>query len=218
MGIAIDYDAIPESTPQPVLFVSRDIDAERQIAAAFLGELEARDEGGGIYHYESPRGQVQFRGGSFRFELADWQSGSDRGEANRLLAELGVSLDRAEESIGADDDSLTLPLWVDGLAVLGSQGRFHFSDGDLQIISGTSLWGTRQGYDAGSQLDVTTALINLAGHVQNLGTVTRFERVEMGYALLEGPGYIELRPIWIVYVDDWDWYVFSVDRQRGGIR
>jgi len=209
MGIAVAYGAIPREEAQPRYFIGRDVDAEREVATALLGEPEARDEGGGIYHYQSPLGQAQFRGGTFWLAFQG-QSYSVL-ETGALVERMGLT-----DNAGTGDDVYrTYSLRIEGRRVQNGQVTFHFADGYVRELGGSALWGARQGYAAGPQQDVATALIILAGYLREIDTVSRFERVEMGYYLLEGPGYLELRPVWLVETDVG---IFSVDRQSGEVR
>jgi len=214
MGITMAYEAIPEEGPQTIYFIARDVAAERQVVAALLGDVSESDVGGGIYHYQSPQGQAQFRGGTFWIELADnIYRPSDTGPL--LVERMGLWAPTGS----GDGSQLTHTLAIDrqrpDQLVINGQVTFHFVDGYVREISGTALWGTWQSYLAGQQQNAATALITLAGYLLNEGEVSRFERMEMGYYLLEGSGYLELRPAWIVITDGG---IFSVDRQSGEVR
>ena len=214
MGIALDPEVIPEEEAQPLYFIARDIDAEREVAAMLLGEPEERDAGGGIYHYQSSVGQAQFRGGSFWVELVGRTYRiSDTGPL--LVDQMGLWAPTGS----GDDTQITYTLALDrqrpDQRVINGQVTFHLVEGYVREISGTALWGERHAYVTGQQQDAATALLTLAGHLRERQTVSRFLQVEMGYYLLEGSGYLELRPVWIVATDD-GW--FSVDRQSGEIR
>ena len=215
LGIDIDYAAIPDCEPQPVIFIERDTQAEDAAATAILGgPAQGIHEGGGIYRWTGTYGEGETRQASFWFALARELSDTEA-DFQRLLEAMDVTVRQMELVIPGNNWEVTFVLTEDGLPVMGSQITFSGFANMLFEVSGTALWGERQRYAAGPQLDVTTALIALAGHLQETHTATRFERVEMGYDLLEGPGYLTLRPIWIVATDGG---TFLVDRQSGEIR
>ena len=211
MGIAIDPDALPDWSDQAVYLLSRDLSREREVAAAVLGEpLESWHAGGGIYQWEGPYGGGETRLGSFSFKFAG--QGVPDADTEQLLRQMGLTARPTGAAALPDGAWQFYTLTIDDdLPVMGSQVGFHLTGGYLLEVGGTALWGTRQGYAAGQLLDVTTALIGLAGHLQGSG-VERFDRVEIGYYLIEGR---ELRPVWVVTTDS---RVFSVDRLSGEIR
>ena len=214
LGIAIDPAAIPDCAPQPILFVERDIHAETQAVSAILGDpAEGTHEGGGIYRWTGRYGDGEIRQASFWFRLSgEGRSGTDTGE---FLAQMGLTARWTGARALPYGHWETYILTVDDLPVVNSQVNFRIAGGALQEVGGTALWGRKQRYHAGHQLDVTTALVTLAGYLQETSAVSRFERVEMGYDLSEGPGIFELRPVWVVETDGG---TFSIDRQSGEIR
>ena len=214
LGISLSYDAIPNAGEQALYLLTRDIEAERQVAARVLQEPDERDEGGGIYHYFSDIGTAQFRAGSFRFDFADYAVSAGEGIPEtgfQMLRLLDLQVRRGV----LQGDELSYILTFEGLDVVGAAVHFTFSGGYLQEITGPSLWGASQRFSAGEQVDVATALMRLAGYLQGEGAASRFAAVRMGYYLLEGPFYLAFRPVWIVETDTG---VFSIDRQTGEIR
>ena len=216
MGVSITYDQLPASDEQALYFLSRNLETEARIAQALLGDtVHAHDEGGGIWHYQSgeSRGEALFRSGAFRFQI-DSQHLTQDAIGNLLgRLELRTRGQTTPEADSAVRHSYTL---LHGIyPIVNGQVAFVFSEGYLQEITGTALWGEVQRYLGGAQQDVTTALISLAGHLAAEGGVSRFESVEMGYYLSEGTGLLELRPVWIIQTDNG---IFSVDRQSGEIR
>lgn len=216
MGISIDESRIPHGEEQEPYFLSRDIALERRIAAAVLGGYATEtDEGGGIFRYVGYGGvgEGEIRSGFFRFQMRDKQLGEDA--SGRLLEQLELRASSPISYALPDGTVRIYTLLEGGRPIINAQVSFTFSDGYLQEVAGTALWGDAQRYAGRPQLDATTALISLAGHLLETGGVTRFESVEMGYYLLEGAGVLELRPVWIVQTDAG---TFSIDRQSGEIR
>jgi len=209
MGITIDPEAIPEDVPQAIHFAERSyqLHAEAFLVTAALGASTGIHEGGGIYRWEGPYGIGQTRQGSFWFEFTR-QRYTER-QTEWALAQMGLTV-RAD--INAPG---TYRQTIAGRQIINTHITFRFADGYISEMSGTALWGGRQPYAASNQQDVTTALITLAGHLRDHDAVTRFQRVEMGYYLSEGPGYLELLPVWIIETDAG---TFSVDRQSGEVR
>ena len=218
LGVAISYEGIPPTEEQAIYLLPRDIEAERQVTARILEGPEERDEGGGIYHYFSHLGSAQFRAGSFRFDFAGQGISAAEGMqeiGDRMLERLELQGEISFQSGDEREGRLAYTLTVEGLTALGGQVVFFFSEGYLREITGPSLWGQRQRYIAEEQLDVTTALVRLAGRMYEGAISTRFVSVQMGYYFLEGSGYLEFRPVWIIETEDG---TFSVDRQSGEIR
>ncbi|MCL2828830.1 MAG: hypothetical protein FWD99_08870 [Oscillospiraceae bacterium] len=205
MGFSMDVAAIPDTRDQAFYRLIRDIAAEVRVADSVLGNAARTEAGGGIYHYTSSQGYAQFRAGSFRFQL------NTPADAQTMFDYLQLT---AREPIWAAD-VLVYPLTIEDMLVFNGQVVFYYPDGQLREISGPALWGTRRRYASGPLQDVTTALIQLADHLRERGTVSRFEYMEMGYYLAEGIGYLELRPVWIVTTDGG---AFSIDRQSGVVR
>jgi len=150
--------------------------------------------------------------------VVDWTNAARRSAEAR--ADLITSLDRMgitlrDSAIPAETPQQMLFVERDLQEAYNGEPTSPVSPGLHTSDQFLEDWGTLRRYDAGPQLDVTTALIALAGYVQEDGAITLFTRVEMGYYLLEHPGYLELRPVWIVETDGG---VFSIDRQSGEIR
>jgi len=216
MDISIEESQILQSEEQALYFLSRDPIAEARIAANLLGQAEGVDEGGGVFRYaglEEGRGEGEFRSGSFHFQLGDQQLGEDYIEG--LLNQLELTARSPIITEEGADTWRTYTLLLHGLPLVNGEVTFLFSSGMLQEVFGTSLWGSTQRYAGSPQVDVTTALISLGGHLLETAEVSRFEAVEMGYYLLEEAGVLELRPVWIIRTDGG---TFSVDRQSGEIR
>jgi len=220
MGISIEESQIPYNEEQTLYFLSRDFVAEGRIAAAVLGgTATAIDEGGGIVRYENPDGlgEGEVRSSTFRFQLANQQLDTESYE--RLLNQLELSVRDLSISVGKADNWQTHGYQLTFAGVRVVNGRvsftFCFDNGMLQEVSGTALWGNVQRYTGSPQLDVTTALVSLAGHLLEREGVSRFEHVEMGYYLHERTGLLGLRPVWVVETDVG---TFSIDRQNGEIR
>jgi len=216
MEISIEESQIPLSEEQALYFLSRDPIAEARIAANLLGHAEGVDGDSGVLRFvglEDGRGMGEFRSGSFHFWLEDQNLGEE--SISALLAQMELT---TRDSLITEDSAgirQTYSLLLHGLPVVNGEVTFLFSYGILQEISGTALWGSTQRYAGSPQVDVTTALISLAGHLIERADVSRFESVEMGYYLLEETGLLELRPVWVVRTDGG---TFSIDRQSGEIR
>jgi len=216
MEISAEESQIPQSEEQALYFLSRDPLAEARIAGNLLGHAEGTDEGGGVFRYVSldeGRGEAEFRSGSFHFWLEESHFGEDAIED--LLNRLELTARSPIVTEDGGDTRRTYSLLLHGLPVVNGEVTFLFVSGMLQEVFGTALWGSTQRYAGSPQVDVTTALISLAGHLLETADVSRFESVEMGYYLLEETGLLELRPVWIVRTDGG---TFSVDRQSGEIR
>jgi len=217
MGIVIDYEQIPDSEAQMLYFITRDFLVEGRVAAAILGgSATVYDEGGGIFRFRSQEGlgEGHIHAGAFRFFHLEAQD-LDRDDTGELLSLLEL---QAREPVMIEDGAsmwLAYPLTLNGFPLINGRAVFLFVDGILEDISGTALWGDLSAYAGRPQVDVTTALISLAGHLRERSDVSRFETVEMGYDLVDGVGILELRPIWIVETDGG---TFTVDRQNGDIR
>ncbi|MCL2569418.1 MAG: hypothetical protein FWE12_08365 [Oscillospiraceae bacterium] len=211
MGITIAPGAIPDDAPQAIYFSERadQLHAESVLVTAVLGDSWGVPEGGGIFRWESRAGVGQTRQGSFWFALEP---------QIHPIADTGYLLDQMGLIACAGlqiDSSVTYTQSIEGRQIVNAQITFYFADGYISELSGSALWGGRRHYTVENQQDITTALIALAGHLRDNGTVSRFFDVEMGYYLLEGPGYLELLPVWIVGTDGG---TFSIDRQSGEIR
>jgi len=220
MDVSIDESQIPREEEQALYFLSRDTLQEGRIAATVLGgTATASDEGGGIFRYLGLEGdgEGEIRSGTFRFQLESQELNEE--SIGQILRQLELSTRDSRIFVEKGDNRVihVYPLTFDNALVINGHLTFTFcfQAGMLQEVSGTALWGNAQRYPSGPQMDVTTALISLAGHLLERGGVSRFESVEMGYYLVEGTGLLELRPIWIVQTDVG---VFSIDRQSGEIR
>lgn len=104
------------------------------------------------------------------------------------------------------------PFTLDGLMVICPDLN---SGAKTTELSTSVVWEQMQRYTIESQVDVITALVSLGAYLENPPGGVRFERVEMGYALLDSPALIEFRPAWIVTTD---MGLFLIDRQNGEIR
>jgi len=205
MGFIIDIDAIPDTQDQVLYRLVRNTETESQVADAILGHATQTEEGGGIYHYASPRGYAQFHTGNFRFQF------SVHTDPNPLFDLMHLT---ARDPV-VTDEMRVYPLSIDDLPIFNGYVTFFFSDDQLQEITGPVLWGARTRYAPGPLQDAATALIYLAGYLRTWSTATQFEYMEPGYFLTEGMGYSELRPVWIVTTDGG---TFSIDRQSGVVR
>jgi len=220
MGVSIDESQIPRDEEQAPYFLSRDILTEGRIAVAVLGgQATTSDEGGGIFRYlgQTGYGEGEIRSGTFRFQVGAQELGEE--SSGQIIRQLELSVRDSQFDASKLDNWMTYvyPLTFNNVLVVNGHLTFTFcvDAGMLEEISGTALWGSSQRNAGSPQLDVTTALISLAGHLLEIGGVSRFESVETGYYLLEGTGLLELRPVWVVQTDAG---TFSIDRQSGEIR
>jgi len=218
LGIRMEIRNLPAAEGQALYLISRDIEAERQAVNILLEVPEKRDEGGGIHSYISGGGRAQFCENFFQFHFTGQHTASEasiQATAEEILDSLGLTTGFPVHSRSEIAEMLTYIPTIDGLNIANGQISFLFSQGILQEIKGPALWGQTQRYAAGEQLDATTALIRLADHLQEGGVASRFLAAEMGYYLLEGPGYLEFRPVWIIETDSG---AYSIDRQNGEVR
>ena len=172
-GIALKDPAILDLKPQRARALDRDLQAEQSAVRALLGpDLEAADQGGGIYAYTGSGGQAFFHGtGTFDILfMGETPSGSDhRKVAEAVLTQLGA---RADPNYALSDEAagkLTLRCALDGLPVFDCAVTFTFSGDRLLVVDGTRTLDTPAPAGDSPQLDIPTLLLRFLENIRQGG-------------------------------------------------
>ncbi len=221
-GIRVERERIPADMELTVLTVSRDLESEKALARALLGECAMTDLGGGRYAYESAVGAAEFRGnGNFTVSFPEGKlrlarSGGEAEYGEALLKDAGLSavlIGRAEEE---GRTVLTFRQTWQGAPIYSFAITMEYENGSLRTLSGTRMMGTPQSANEKSELiSVPTALLRFLNGVNDLGDIcNEITAMESGYLTTSGMDATRLIPVWYVTTDTG---VYSLNALTGAL-
>lgn len=209
-SISLETD-IPAALPPAGMTLSRDLEEERTLAAALLGDgLNVSDEGGGIHVFSNDAGQVLFRsGGSF--------------EAEGLLAERDAEAVCRKfcQAFGYQAFALTLEngggtgtavQYLGGYPVANASVEFTVSGGSLVAVSGTYLSQKDAAAVSGGSMTAVTALSKFLNARRSGGAVvSSVTGISLCYEVQSTAAPVmSLIPAWCVATDTGEYYVNCV--------
>ena len=210
-GISLDASAVPTGTAPAALTPIRSIEEDRQLAVFFLGEdLNALDEGGGIYTCRSSRGEALFRSnGSFDIRLLV----SDM-LPEELILQFCQAFGYQDITWTVQDDgssAASAVQYVGGCPVTDAAAVFHIESGHLATISGTHL---PQGSTVSEEASLTAATamtLFLQERRISGAVVSSVSRVYPCYRLqTTSASPMALSPAWCILTDTGAYYVNAI--------
>lgn len=208
-GIRVDREQIPGDMKLTVLTVVRDLESERALAQALLGECEVSELGGGRYAYESAQGAAEFRSnGNFSVVFTDGahsmrKSGGEEEHAATLLKQAGLSTVLTGREVTGERVTLTCHQTWQGALIHSCAITLEYESGSLRAMSGLRLMGTPQaGGDGGELLSAPTALVRILNGIGDLGDLcSEITAMEAGYFMTPAADNLRLIPVWYVMTD-----------------
>lgn len=218
-GIQVDRDGLGDALGLAPQSVERDLDRERALAAALLGEaVEPDNQGGGLYTYRSGRGEVSLRAGgavSARMEEADrWRTDDPQGHAARLLADMGVEAALLDSGLEGGTGTVAFRQLWQGAPLFSCQAAFTYEEGYLTGVEGVLLVADPAGAAAGQGEAITlpTALLRFLDGILASGDVcSQILAMEPGYLAEQSfSGSVSLTPVWLVRSNTAHYYLDAV--------
>lgn len=208
-GVQLDEQTVPQDTALPALQAQRDLNREKELAAALLGgEVSVDALGGEVYRCQNEKGWIQFHStGEFMAELEDGAfplTEEAASHAGSLLTGLGFDSRVLEDTVENGTGSVTLRQMLNGVPVLNCQAVLHYRDGELvSITQGRRVPGETVRTAGEKGLSVSTALMRMYNGLKELGDIyTRIESITPAYTMsvsLSGPA--GLAPVWYIKTD-----------------
>lgn len=195
--------------------LARNTAAESSMAAALLGDgWESASQGGGIYSYTSPAGELQFRSG-----------GSFDGTGLSLPVEDAAAFARSFcESFSYQDISLhtsgnsttvTGTQYVAGVPIRYCGITMTFQEGYLTAVSGSHISLENGQLEDSEQLTCASALVRFLDYRSSAGIIcSRVTAVSCIYSLQGTSSSLRLAPLWLIETDT---YSYLVDASSGEI-
>ena len=209
-GVILENETVPRTAALQPQMVTRDLDAEGELARRLLGEdavMEAR--GGEVYLYRSSVGSIQFHStGDFLASFSPGAfplGGQDAAEhAASVLERLDFTGQPLETSFADGEGSITLRQLWNGAPLLDCQATLNYEGGELiSITGGRRLPGTPYPNPEPATISVPTALMRLFNGLNELGDVyNEIRSITQAYTLsvtLSDPA--ALTPVWFVETD-----------------
>lgn len=217
-GISVDPANLSPAGDLPTLGLDRDLEAEKKLAQALLGETaEADNRGGGLYLYRSGLGEVSIRaGGELSAGLAQdgyWHADSPDSHAAGLLRAMGIEARQIGLTTQGEQTVVRFRQLRDGVPVFSCEAQFVYVDGLLRTIQGTLLPPGQAAQDAGETLSLPTALMRfLDGNTAAGDVCSSIRSMEAGYRATPQPlsGGVRLTPVWLVSSDTANYYLDGI--------
>lgn len=204
-GVGLSEDVVPDRMELTAQVVVRDLEMERELAAALLGAgVTEEARGGEVYRFESENGSIQFHSdGTFSAQLRPeaFPVGVDPQQAGfALLETLGFEGEVREQS----GNQITVRQHWEGSPLFQQQVTVQWNDtGITGLVNGSRLTGTPAQAGGRETISVATALITFLNGLDELGDVySGIHSITQGYAsstALSGP--MELTPVWRIVTD-----------------
>lgn len=195
--------------------VTRDLDLEQRRVRGFLGSFNAADQGGSIWYYESPKGQIVMRG-TGEMEMLLSGEGAQRGgdperAAEKLFSGAGVELFPTGIGSGRDDRVLRCCGW-NGFPVFNAVMTLDFSGNRLYMASGTMVFNRETASSPDAGMDSVSALVRFLELKNSQGIIcSRLTGLTPGYDIdVTLSGESTLTPVWRVETDTGNFYVNAV--------
>ncbi|MBE6972340.1 MAG: hypothetical protein E7440_00420 [Ruminococcaceae bacterium] len=208
-GVQLEAENVPDNTELPVLQAERNLEEEKNLAAAVLGaDVSVEALGGEVYRCHNGNGWIQFHStGEFMAELggpAFALEGESAKHAAALLSELRIESRVLTDTVAGGTGSVTLRQTVSGVPVLNCQAVVHYRDGVIvSITQGRRLPGEVQAAAPKETMSVSTALMRMYNGLKALGDVyTRIEEITPAYTMsVDLSGTARLDPVWYIKTD-----------------
>lgn len=215
-GIQAEADRLSPAENLPPLTVERELAQELQMARALLGgELEAENQGGGLYRYWNDKGGLTVRaGGELSAVLADSPHWAAE-DPERHAAELLKRMDIDAQLLGtAQDDG-----WIrvrfrqcrNGIPLFSCEVEFAYDGGSrLRSVQGALLSAPDGAAEQARLLTLPTALTRFSEEIAATGDVcSAIQAMEPGWRGTVQPlsGGVRLSPVWLVTTDTAQYYL-----------
>ena len=214
-GIQADPDSLSPAESLPPLTMERDLEAEQKLAAALLGsEVDADNQGGGLYLYRSKLGELSLRaGGELSAQLAQdehWRTDSPESHAAGLLRAMELTARQTGVTTQGTETVVRFRQLLDRIPVFSCEVEFVYKDGLLRTVRGTLLPAGQTVQEAGSALTLPTALMRFLDGITATGDVcSSIQSMEAGYRISSQPlsGGVRLTAVWLVSSNTADYYL-----------
>lgn len=195
--------------------MERDLEAEQKLAAALLGsEVDADNQGGGLYLYRSKLGELSLRaGGELSAQLAQdehWRTDSPESHAAGLLRAMELTARQTGVTTQGTETVVRFRQLLDRIPVFSCEVEFVYKDGLLRTVRGTLLPAGQTVQEAGSALTLPTALMRFLDGITATGDVcSSIQSMEAGYRISSQPlsGGVRLTAVWLVSSNTADYYL-----------
>lgn len=207
-GLELDASIVRFDDPPPALTLARDTEAEREAAAAFLGEeLRVEDEGGGILIFSSDRGQAVFRA-SGAFEITGTLGKDPAALARRFCRSYGYETPETWFD-ASGSGTVSARQLCRGCPVEGCSVTFLAENNALRSVSGTFLPQSSDPLTEEVQpLSAATALTAFLNARRTSGAVvSAVTDIYPCYALQASASALTLTPAWCIVTNTIHYYV-----------
>lgn len=207
-GVTLEEGAVVFGTPPQALTLTRDIELDQKMASFFLGStVSVSDEGGGIYTFTSPAGQLDSRAsGSFQ---ATGDLGTDLAAICRKFCQSYGYRDLVMDFDKTGTGTATATQYVNDYPVVGCTVTFQATDGEFRSVSGTRLPSGGTGTADSSSLSAVTALTTFLETRRAEGAVVSVVSSVTACYMLQSSAAspMALVPVWQLSTDTADYYV-----------
>jgi hypothetical protein len=199
---------LPTTAPPAGKTLARDVDTDRALAAALLGDgLETADEGGGIYTCTNENGQALFRS-SGSFEVTGQLARADAASVCEKFCQAFGYQDLVLELTDGSGTG-TAVQYFDGYPVANATVKFLIKSGRLISVSGIHLPQTAASSVSGSSMTAVTALTTfLEDRRTHMAVLSAVSEVYLCYELQSSAASpMSLAAAWCVVTDTGEYYV-----------
>lgn len=219
-GIQVDAEKLAPAEDLAPLTIERELTQELQMARALLGggELEAENQGGGLYRYWNDRGELTVRaGGELSAVLADspdWMAEDLERHAADLLDRMGIDA----QLLGiAQEEGRTLVRFRqcrNEIPLFSCEVEFAYDSGSrLRSVQGALLSVLDGTAEQAQLLTLPTALTRFSEDITATGDVcSAIQAMEPGWRGTVQPlsGGVRLTPMWLITTDTAQYYLDCV--------
>lgn len=205
--VTLSEETDPLQSPLSLLTLARNAAGEENIASFLLGEEAASSsQGGGIYCYAAPAGQILFRaGGSFSGRLS-----RPCQDAAAFVQEFCQKFGYQDLSVQSSGEAQVFSAvqYLSGVPVEGCALTLRFEDGALVYADGTHVSLEGAVVEPEERLSCATALIRFLDYRRISGAVcSRVEEVQCIYNLKNTAPTLQLIPVWRIEADTCPYFV-----------
>ncbi len=203
-GITVERSLIPDARKLSPLTSPRDLDRERALATALLGEDAVSETSQAeVYRFTSSRGFLQFHSnGAFfgEFPPGAFPAEDPREDGHALLERLGIQTD----FLSQEDNVYVFQQRWENVPLFSQQISLTVEGGSILTLTARQQLPGEPLADPNRQtITTTTALMQLFSGITTLGDVcSRVDDFLAGYAGTASlPGPMVLTPVWSVTTD-----------------